>query len=152
MSNRNSIQDPDQPSTSSPSLLSSSLGTNLSGMSTPIVSLTTRTSSMMPTCRAKEAPSKFTGKPSKVKRFLQQYQDLCTSYNVTTDQDKCKHILEYCSDEVGELVRALKSYNDNNWRELEADFNRYFDSELEEAKHNIQELNKLVKEWRRRSI
>jgi hypothetical protein len=50
---------------------------------------------MMPSPQAKEAPTKFTGKYKDVKHFLKCYNNLCATYNVEEDTEKCEHILEF---------------------------------------------------------
>jgi hypothetical protein len=57
--------------------------------------ISARTPAMMPSPQAKEAPTKFTGKYKDVKHFLKCYNNLCATYNVEEDTEKCEHILEF---------------------------------------------------------
>jgi hypothetical protein len=43
---------------------------------------------------------------------------MCKAYNVPKDQDKCEHILDYCSSKVVKLIEALPSYKDKDWTRL----------------------------------
>jgi hypothetical protein len=110
-------------------LLSSSNTPSSLSSSSATMHISARTPAMMPSPRAKEAPTKFTGKYEDVKHFLKRYNNLCATYNVEEDTEKCERILDYCSHKVIQLIEALKSYTEKNWANLEADLLRYYDAD-----------------------
>jgi hypothetical protein len=59
------------------------------------------------------------------------------TYNVPKDQDKCEHILDYCSSKVVKLIEALPSYKDKEWTRLERDILCYYDVELRETRYKV---------------
>ena len=137
------------------------LSDSATGASTPMTTLSNSSFHMnnlvrdprsMPKQRSKDASTKFTGKSSDVKYFIEEYCDLCELYNVTNDRDKCKHIIEYLSSRVRTFIRGLKSYQDGNWRNLEADFLLHYDADLEESRYNVRDLDKFVKQWKKQPI
>jgi hypothetical protein len=54
----------------------------------------------MPRVGSKSAPRKFKGEYDYVDTFLKQYEQLCASHNVVTDQDKCDRLVDYVSGKV----------------------------------------------------
>src|SRR5215469_16107771 len=84
---------------------------------------------LMPLLGQKGAPSKFTGRSSKVRRFLKHFNSLCNAYSVTTDADKCNKIVDYCSDSVNRVIESLDNFKADNWSELEKDLLNYFDAD-----------------------
>jgi hypothetical protein len=99
----------------------SSVPTSQETSSLVILSSMNHTPHMMPSCGSKVAPAKFKGSHEDVKKFLKKFNQMCKAYNVSKDQDKCEHILDYCSSKVVKLIEALPSYKDKYWTRLEKD-------------------------------
>jgi hypothetical protein len=72
------------------------------------------TPDMMPAYGSKEAPAKFKESHKEVKKFLKKFNQMCKAYNVPKDQDKCEHMLDYCSSKVVKPYDALPSYKEKN--------------------------------------
>jgi hypothetical protein len=83
-----------------------------------ISSSMSHTLDMMPSCGFKAAAAKFKGSHEDVKKFSKKFNQMCKVYNVSKDQDKCEHILDYCSSKVVKLIGALPSYKDRDWTRL----------------------------------
>jgi len=107
---------------------------------------------MMPLLGQKSAPTKFTGNPDKVKRFLKHYKQLCNAYNLTDDKEKCERLTDYCSSKVNKLIEALDSYENGNWSQLEKDLLRYYDADLKETRYIVRDLYALTRQWRLKPI
>ncbi len=106
---------------------------------------TTRTPDMMPLLGAKTAPAMFRGKYDMVKRFIRQYKQMCAVYNVP-DKDKCHWVIDYCSLKVTRFIKALDSFVNENWNQLEKDILTYYDAELHESHYLLSDLDKLVED------
>jgi len=137
-----------------------------SGISTPVTSLTTssltspssprmamtiKTPAMMPACGEKGAPPKFKGSYEEVKRFLQRYNDITTTYNASSTQ-KCERVIDYCSPKVRRLVESLRSYIRKDWDTLQQDFLKYYDANRRDTRYIIRDLQQLVKGWKHTTI
>jgi hypothetical protein len=110
------------------------------------------TPDMMPSYGSKGAPSKFKGSYEEVKKFLKKFNQMCKAYNVPKDQDKCEHILDYCSSKVVKLIEALPSYKEKDWIRLETDILSYYDAELRETRYKVHNIQSLTQHWRHKRI
>src|ERR1700761_3983926 len=78
-------------------------------MSAPIsFSAPLRTSLDMPIRGTKEAPKTFYGKYSEVIHFIEHYDQLLVKCRVTDDEERCHHILNYCTTDVQNVIRAME--------------------------------------------
>jgi hypothetical protein len=110
------------------------------------------TPDMMPSCGFKAVPAKFKGSHEDVKKFLKKFNQMCKVYNVPKDQDKCEHILDYCSSKVVKLFEALPSYKDQDWTRLEKDILCYYNTELRETRYKVYNICSLTQKWRYKRI
>ena len=78
---------------------------------------------LLPLPGAKYAPRTLTFKrrPHELTHFLEVYDHLCAHYHVTSEVEKCKGIVTYCTSKVGRTVEKLPSYIRGNYRELVKD-------------------------------
>ena len=128
----------------------SSIPSPVSGTSMALASFT-KTPAMMPACGEKGAPKKFKGSYEEVKRFLQRYKDVSSTYNAS-DQQKCERIIDYCSRKVRRLVESLKSYIDKDWATLEKDFLNYYDANRHDTRFILHDLKELTSNWKHRIV
>ena len=124
---------------------------SLTSPSSPRMAMTIKTPAMMPACGEKGAPPKFKGSYEEVKRFLQRYNDITTTYNASSTQ-KCERVIDYCSPKVRRLVESLRSYIRKDWDTLQQDFLKYYDASRRDTRYIIRDLQQLVKDWKHRSI
>ncbi len=96
--------------------------------------------------QCKSVPAKFTGKYNSVKKFMQQYKQMCAVYNVP-DKKKCQRIMDYCSSQVTRFIEALDSFIDEDWNQLETDILTYYNAELNESRYLVSDLDVLTDEW-----
>ena len=83
----------------------------------------------MPRRHSKHAPPLFKGDYSRVTRFIELYDQLLEYHQVNTDKDKCKGILEYCSQSVEDFITSCPTYIRPNWDRLKEDILKYYDAE-----------------------
>ena len=114
----------------------------------------------MPIRGSKLAPPLFKGKYSKVTRFVQHYNRLLEQHQVVTEADKCKGILEYCSQSVQDFIQSNPHYITPNWTCLQAEILKAYDAEHLESQirppdlvnfvnyNNLQPMNNLT-QWRK---
>src|SRR3981081_183113 len=72
----------------------------------------------MPLRGDRKAPRTFKGHYWKVARFIDQYEQLLNAHQVVSDEDKCRGILEYCSQKVEDLITSCPSYIGADWDSL----------------------------------
>ncbi|KAF4563846.1 hypothetical protein EYR36_003090 [Pleurotus pulmonarius] len=102
------------------------------------------TPDMMPMLGERGAPPLFKGSHEKVKSFLKKFNTLCARYSVTSDEEKCERILEYCNDKVTQLIEALPAFRDSNWAVLEEEIKQHFDADRKETRNTICRLAKFT--------
>jgi hypothetical protein len=110
------------------------------------------TPDIMPSYSSKGAPDKFKGCHEEVKKFLKKFNQICKTYNVPKDQDKCEHILDYCSSKVVKFIEALPSYKEKDWIRLETDILSYYDAELRETRYKVHNIQSLTQHWRHKRM
>jgi len=65
---------------------------------------------LMPVCKTKNAPRTFYGDSHSVEYFLDHLEQLFAQHRITDSQDKCRHLIKYCSHNVEEFIKSLQSY------------------------------------------
>src|ERR1700674_2504331 len=88
----------------------------------------------MPVRGEKKAPSTFKGEYWKVARIIDHYTHLLKLHQVVTDEDKCKGIIEYCSQTVEDFITSCPSYMELDWNALREDILKYYDAERMESR------------------
>jgi len=51
----------------------------------------------MPVCKTKNAPRTFRGDSHSVEYFLDHLEQLFAQHRITDSQEKCRHLIKYCS-------------------------------------------------------
>ncbi|KAF9491518.1 hypothetical protein BDN71DRAFT_1366349, partial [Pleurotus eryngii] len=98
----------------------------------------------MPMLGERGAPPLFKGSHEKVKSFLKKFNTLCARYSVTSDEEKCERILEYCNDKVTQLIEALPGFRNSDWSALEEEMKQHFDADRKETRNTICRLAKFT--------
>jgi hypothetical protein len=106
----------------------------------------------MPIPGTKLAPEKFKGEYNLVQRFIQHYERLCSQNNVTTDQEKCETVIQYCSKKVGEFIEALDSYSTPDWGQLKQDLLDFYDSDRSLKRYRHKDIITYTEETKRKKI
>jgi len=83
----------------------------------------------MPIHGTKRAPPLFKGEYKQVVRFIEHYCHLLEYYQVTSDQDQCRGIIEYCSQDVEDFILSCPDYIVPNWEALKEEILKYYDAE-----------------------
>jgi len=78
----------------------------------------------MPRRSSKHAPPLFKGKFWRVTRFVELY---------CHNRDKCKGIVEYCSQTVEDFITSCPNFITPNWEGLKEDILKYYDAERMET-------------------
>ena len=72
----------------------------------------------MPVRGDKKAPETFKGEYWRVACFIDHYTHLINLHHVTDDEDKCRGILEYCSQTVEDFITSCPGYIRADWDAL----------------------------------
>jgi hypothetical protein len=100
---------------------------------------------LLPLPRERNAPKKFKGKYYEVTPFIEHYSRLLDQFHVTSDADRCKGILQYCSEKVQDFIRASQYYQNPDWTLLEAEILKYYDADRNEQKYRLADLTNFLK-------
>ena len=100
----------------------------------------------MPHKYHREAPDTFRGRASIAKEFIEEVEIILTQYKVTTDLDKIKGLLRYCSRSVTKFIRTLHSFHSPDWERLKTEFLHYYDAEQEDDDNRPSDLVRFVEE------
>jgi hypothetical protein len=96
-----------------------------------------------------EAPDTFRGRASIAKEFIEEVEIILTQYKVTTDLDKIKGLLRYCSRSVTKFIRTLNSFHSPDWERLKVEFLHYYDADQEDDDNRPLDLVRFVEENKR---
>lgn len=99
------------------------------------IKVKTRSTADLPVRGSKDAPKTFKGKYSQVEHFVRHYERLLNKYRIISDADKCECIIEYCSSDVGNFIRASTHYAKKNWPRLKHEILKYYDAERARKKY-----------------
>jgi hypothetical protein len=83
----------------------------------------------MPIKGSKNAPEKFKGGYKHVTPFIDRYNHLLEYYHGTSDEDKCRGILEYCSQSVKDFIQINPYFLAPNWAKLQDEILNAYDAE-----------------------
>lgn len=109
--------------------------------------VTSKSVTNLPLKGNKSAPKTFTGKYDRVEDFFYEVETACDDKGVTSDKDKCKAIVRYCSDKVVKVIRGLKEYKANDYDALKKELIFIYDGDRTEVQYNISDVYPLVKKW-----
>lgn len=94
----------------------------------------------LPVKGSREAPTKFTGKYTHVESFFEHYDRLLNKYNVHSDAEKCKGLLEYVSSSVKTLVRSTSYYQNSDWIGLKNYLLKIYDAEKAKLRYKPRDV------------
>ena len=114
--------------------------------------MTNRTIQDMPLKGSKHAPKTFKGQYYYVKEFIEDYEALLTTNNVTLDNDKVKLILRYCSYPVVEVIETLPHYTTPNWEDLKKELLSIYDSDQLDQRYKRKHLQKIYRKNRQEKM
>ncbi|KAJ7711483.1 hypothetical protein B0H16DRAFT_1343749 [Mycena metata] len=83
----------------------------------------------MPIRGSKEAPKTFRGKYTDVQRWVDHYEQLLNKCRITDEQEKCEHILAYCSIDVQNVIQTMEIFERSRWSRLRKEILCHFDAE-----------------------
>ena len=106
----------------------------------------------MPVRKTKNAPRTFRGDSHSVEHFIDHLEQLFSQHKVTDSQEKCKHLIKYCSHEVEGFIKSLQSYRSNNWSLLKADLLKYYDADKAKSWYRPANLSEYLKRCRYKNI
>jgi hypothetical protein len=108
---------------------------------------------LLPLFKEKYAPSKRltpkTGHPE-LSHFLEHYKHLCAHYEVTSSEEKCKGLIEYCVPKLAKTIQQLPSYVQGDFSGLTADL--YYFMEGEDDSYNLAKVDLFTKQWRKKAV
>ncbi|KAL1671330.1 hypothetical protein EV122DRAFT_226755 [Schizophyllum commune] len=79
---------------------------------------------------ARDAPKTFHGDCDEVEAFLSHYEKLIQTYNLTSDRERCRSIVQYCSSSVGDFIRVTDSYLSDDWQGLKREIYKWYNAEV----------------------
>jgi len=99
----------------------------------------------MPLPGTRQAPRRFNGDYRYVNDFIEHYERLLHRYNVTTPEDQCKSIRQYCSSKVRETIEGMNDYATPNWTQLKATILKFYDAERNEQRYTERDLISFIR-------
>ena len=106
----------------------------------------------LPIPGTKLAPEKFRGHFHKVKEFIQHYERLCIQNNVTSDQEKCKTLLRYCSKREKQTIKNIPSFNTSNWSKLHSDMLKLYHADLDTKRYKVKDIRSFSRRQKAKKI
>jgi hypothetical protein len=103
--------------------------------------------SQMPIRGSKNAPTTFRGDFNRVETFVEHYNRLLDYYHVTTEADKCRGILDYCSQEVKDYIQINPHYLTPNWSKLQDEILSAYDAERMNNRVRPKDFFKFVQQY-----
>jgi hypothetical protein len=100
----------------------------------------------------KKVPKTFTGDYRKVKDFFINIESTCNRENVSSSKEKCKAVVQYCSQEVTNVINGLISYKEEDYDRLKNDIIFIYDGERTEVEYGIADIRPFIKEWNKKKI
>jgi len=107
---------------------------------------------LMPRRDGKHAPEFFKGDYKKVTRFIEHYKFLLESHHVTSEADKCRGILEYCSPSVQDFIQGNPHYITPDWQALQKEILDIYDAERMEIRVHPSEFYRFLDLSRKKTI
>jgi hypothetical protein len=108
----------------------------------------------MPIRGTRSAPRTFKGKYTAIERFLDHLDRLFLQHGVTSNSDKCKSILEYCSHNVRDFIQSCEHSHQGkeDWTRLRNELLKYYDAEKSTTRYRPSDLIEFVKKSRHASF
>ena len=106
----------------------------------------------LPLRGTKNAPRKFKGKYNQIKEFFSEVESVCTAKNITSNEEKCKAVLRYCSHQVTKVINGLQQFKDNNYDALKTELLFMYDGDRTEVEYSISDIGPLIKKWRSNKV
>ena len=107
---------------------------------------------LLPLSGDRYAPRTLTSKARHhdLRHFLEVYDHLCSHYKITSEAEKCKGILAYCSSRVAKMIEQFPSYIQGSYSDMTQDL--YYFLADEDNSYSISKIEALTKKWRKRKI
>ena len=77
---------------------------------------------------------------------MEEVKIILTQYKVTTDLNKFKGLLCYCSQLVAKFICTLDSFHSSDWEHLKAEFLHYYGADQEDNDNRPSDLVRFVEE------
>ena len=106
----------------------------------------------LPVLGGKGSPKKFRGDHAKVATFLDHYDQLCTQFNLVSEQDQCKAMLRYCGRKVRETIEGLSSYRNPDYVQLKMDMLQIYDNKKLRKRFKRRDLEHFLKYSQKKKI
>jgi hypothetical protein len=103
----------------------------------------------LPLGGSKQAPPKFKGHHRDLDRFIERYDHVCSQYNVTESEQKCRGVINYCSDEVIEIIENTDAYQKKDYAALITALQWFFDGERHLSEFHLGDLEDFTRTWRK---
>ena len=98
---------------------------------------------LLPGKRSREAPKKFKGHYYHVQDFIRLYEQVLADCQITSEEEKCKGITNYCSTKVFRLIESLDEYRDHDWEALKKQILNLYDADWDGAHYHKRDIEKL---------
>src|SRR5579871_5371091 len=99
----------------------------------------------LPTRGTKAAPPTFKGDYTRVQAFVDHYERLLHRCNVTDDGEKCKSVLQYCSNRVRQTIEGMPDYITPDWARLKDNILQFYDAERNDLRFSKRDLQALIR-------
>ncbi|KAI5891943.1 uncharacterized protein SCHCODRAFT_02503883, partial [Schizophyllum commune H4-8] len=106
----------------------------------------------MPTPGSRQAPKTFKGAYYEIERFLEHYDRLVRQYNVKSGRDKCRNIIQYCSQHIGEFIMSTREYAKNDWEGLRTALLKYYNADKVHSKYKPSDVVAFVTKTQKRRV
>lgn len=103
----------------------------------------------LPTLGSKHAPKQFKShKPWTLDHFLKRYELLCEQNNVTSSEQKCLGILQYCDEEAVTTIEVSQSFKNKDFDKLAEELYWLYDVDKKDSCYHTGHLDRFTKVWR----
>ncbi|KAJ6481130.1 hypothetical protein C8R45DRAFT_831870, partial [Mycena sanguinolenta] len=111
----------------------------------------TRSIHDMPVLGSKDAPKKFRGRYTEVQNFVDHYERLLKRCQVTSDRQKCEHILKYCTIDVQYVIQTLDGFDPPRWSQLKREILKHFDADRMYQKYKPADVERFAAQHSQKS-
>ena len=60
-----------------------------------------------------------------ISEFIERFEDMCDDYQVR-DKNKIKRVPRYCTQVIGQFVKKIKEYQDEDWGKLKKELKKEY--------------------------
>ena len=107
---------------------------------------------LLPLPGSKYAPRTLTFKrrPQELAHFLKVYNHICSHYDITDEEEKCRGIVTYCTSKVARMIEKLPSFHNGDFTELTNDLYYFLDDDSDT--YSLSGVHSFARKWRKRRI